>query len=256
MIDEWNSMTVANIKKSFFQLSRTEQAEVILTLKKDKRKSVQNIANNYIKCIKKEEKELERLTKLWEYENLYYDKGFNLVAGTDEVGRGCLAGPVVAAAVVLPKNFMLMGINDSKKISEKKREEFSEFIKKNALYYSIKEVSPQKIDEINILHAAELAMREAVEEISEIDFVLVDGDNKPDLKIPYKNIIQGDSKSISIAAASIIAKVYRDKLMEAYDAVYPHYGFALHKGYGTNVHYDALKKYGPSSLHRRSFRLI
>lgn len=254
MIKDVNNMSIKAISQL---LSESSIDDAILDLlKQDQRKGVQSLVLKYEKNILKAKLEDERLEKMWLYEKECYKEGYHAVAGTDEVGRGCLAGPVVAAAVILPNNFILKGINDSKKLTARKREEFSLIIKEQALAFSIQEISPEVIDQINILHAAELAMENAISNLQTVDYILVDGENNLNIALPFKNIIQGDSKSISIAAASILAKVHRDQLLEAYDQVYPEYGFASHKGYGTSVHYEALKMHGPSPLHRRSFRLI
>ena len=174
-----------------------------------------------------------------EYEEMY--DTFSYICGIDEAGRGPLAGPVVAGAVILPKGKRILYVNDSKKLSEKKRDELFDVIKEEALSYGIGIVSPERIDEINILQATYEAMHEAVNKLSV----------KPDiLLIP---IIKGDAKSLSIASASILAKVTRDRLMTEYDSLYPEYGFARHKGYGTKVHIEAIKEYGPCPIHRRTF---
>lgn len=254
-MNNWQTMNISKIKKSLEEMSETEQKNVCASLLEDSRKGVQNLAKKTLRQIKKAAMERARLEGLWQYEKKIMAQGYTHIIGTDEVGRGPLAGPVVAAAVVLPDNIELVGINDSKKLSEKKREELADRIKECALAYSIQEVSAEDIDRLNILHAAEYAMSKAVAALEMGDYVLIDGDNHPRFNQPSLNIIKGDSKSISIAAASIIAKVYRDHLMEQYEEVYPGYGFAKHKGYGTAEHYEALRKYGPTPIHRRSFRL-
>lgn len=251
----WNEYSLKQIQVLFDAFSPDEQLNACKQLMSDSRKSVVTFANKKLRQIEKLHNERKRLQKMWQFENEAYANGVHYIVGTDEVGRGPLAGPVVAAAVVLPQNFEAIGINDSKKLSEKKRIELDSLIKKEALAYSIKEVSVEDIDRLNILHAAELAMKQAVEALPFGDIVFIDGENRPDLHIPTRNIIKGDSNSISIAAASIIAKVYRDNLMIEYDKIYPDYGFAKHKGYGTAEHYDALHRFGPTPIHRRSFRL-
>ena len=181
-------------------------------------------------------------------------KGFMAVCGIDEAGRGPLAGPVVAAAVILPEGIELPGVNDSKKITEKKREVLFDFVKEHALAYGIGQASEQEIDEINILQATFLAMRRAVEALDvPADFALVDGNRIQGLDIPAETVIGGDGKVLSIAAASILAKVTRDRYMREMAQTYPEYGFAKHKGYGTKVHTDAIKEYGPCPIHRKSF---
>lgn len=189
------------------------------------------------------------------YENQALSKGYKLVCGVDEAGRGPLAGPVCAAAVILPENCVIDGLNDSKKISEKKREELFDIIKEKAIAYSIAYGSLQEIEEYNILEATYIAMNRAINGLSKkADFALIDGNRVPKgIKIPCETVVKGDSKSCSIAAASILAKVTRDRLMLEYDKKYPEYLFAQHKGYGTKAHYEAIKQYGVCEIHRRSF---
>ena len=181
-------------------------------------------------------------------------KGFTAVCGIDEAGRGPLAGPVVAAAVILPEDIQLPGVNDSKKITEKKREILFDFVKENALAYGIGEASETEIDEINILQATFLAMRRAVEALQiPADYALVDGNRIQGLPVPAETVIGGDGKVLSIAAASILAKVTRDRYMRDMAAQYPEYGFEKHKGYGTKAHYAAIEQYGICPLHRKTF---
>ncbi len=181
-------------------------------------------------------------------------KGFTAVCGIDEAGRGPLAGPVVAAAVILPEGIQLPGVNDSKKITEKKREILFDFVKEHALAYGIGEASETEIDEINILQATFLAMRRAVEALQlPADYALVDGNRIQGLPIPAETVIGGDGKVLSIAAASILAKVTRDRYMRDMAAQYPEYGFEKHKGYGTKAHYSAIEQYGICPLHRKTF---
>lgn len=189
-----------------------------------------------------------------EYENILISEGFNNISGIDEAGRGPLAGPVCAAAVILPQNTVIEGVNDSKKLSEKKREELYDIIKSTALSYSIAFSSVQEIEEINILNATMLAMKRAVESLDiKPDYVIVDGNKIPPIEIPAQAIVKGDSKSMSIACASILAKVSRDRLLLEYAKKYPQYHFEKHKGYGTKLHVEALKEYGPCPVHRHSF---
>lgn len=207
--------------------------------------------------VKKNEAESQRLEKLKKFEDMAYREGFQLIAGTDEVGRGPLAGPVAAAAVILPRDFYLAGVNDSKALSEKKRRELVNQIKKGAVSWAVALLSPQYIDRENILNASRTAMRMAVQALRPApDFLLVDAIQIPDLKIRQLPIIKGDSLSISIACASIIAKVERDEVMQSYDYLYPQYGLGRHKGYATREHLLALQKYGPSPIHRRSFEPV
>lgn len=200
------------------------------------------------------EKETIRLDKMLEYERDLYNKGYKLICGIDEAGRGPLCGPVVAAAVILKKDDHIEGVNDSKKLSEKKREILFEEIKKRALAYSVGIVDEKVIDDINILEATRLAMKKAVEGLSvKPDYALVDAEKHVPIDVPYTPIIKGDSLSESIAAASIIAKVTRDHMIIEMDKKYPEYNFKKHKGYGTKEHIEAIKKYGLCDIHRRSF---
>ncbi|RRJ15614.1 ribonuclease HII [Lachnoanaerobaculum orale] len=196
--------------------------------------------------------ERQRLEGMREFENKYSDLG--AVAGIDEAGRGPLAGPVVAAAVILPKDIFLPFLNDSKKVTEKRRDVLFDQIKQEALAYGIGIASNALIDEINILQATYEAMREAISKLNKTpDILLVDAVHIPDINIKQVGIVKGDAKSVNIAAASILAKVTRDRLMLEYDKIYPEYGFASNKGYGTAKHIEALKAYGACDIHRRSF---
>ena len=198
------------------------------------------------------EKELERIEKLKRYEKEY--AAYGSICGIDEAGRGPLAGPVVAGAVILPRNCDILYINDSKKLSEKKREELYEVIMEKAVAVGLGYSTPKRIDEINILQATYEAMREAVGQLCVTpDLLLNDAVTIPQLAVRQVPIIKGDAKSISIGAASIVAKVTRDRLMVEYDKVYPAYGFAANKGYGAQAHIEALKKYGPCPIHRKTF---
>ena len=191
--------------------------------------------------------------ELWDYEIKARDQGYQFVAGVDEAGRGPLAGPVVAAAMVLPMDVILEGLDDSKKLSPAKRDEL--FPKIQKMIHGIAVVSPEVIDEINILQAARLAMKQAVEKLSSVpDLLLIDGNQKIDSSIEQWAIVKGDAKSISIAAASVLAKVTRDRIMEDYHRLYPQYEFARHKGYGTKLHRDLIAEHGPCPIHRRTFR--
>ena len=198
------------------------------------------------------EKELARLEAMKEFEREY--DGCSLICGVDEAGRGPLAGPVTAGAVILPKDCMILYLNDSKKLSEKRREELFWEIREKAVSYSVGIVGPERVDEINILQATYEAMRQAVSGLGVVpDLLLNDAVTIPELAIPQVPIIKGDAKSVSIAAASILAKVTRDHLMEEYDRQFPQYGFAKHKGYGTAAHVAAIREFGPCPIHRRSF---
>lgn len=202
------------------------------------------------------EKEIERLNFLKEEEKKLYESGtIRSICGIDEAGRGPLAGPVVVGAVILPPHSFIEGINDSKKISEKKREMLYEKITEEAISYGIGIVDQHKIDEINILNATKLAVKLAIEELqTKPDVIMIDALTNLDTGgIPYISVIKGDAKNYSIAAASIIAKVTRDRMMREWDEIYPQYGFAKHKGYGTAEHIRLLKENGPCLLHRKSF---
>lgn len=188
------------------------------------------------------------------YENQCAEQGYLSICGVDEAGRGPLAGPVCAAAVILKPNDIIDGVNDSKKLSEKKREALYDVIKDRAAAYSIAFASVEEIEELNILNATMLAMKRAVEGLPKAaDYAIIDGNKIPDLSIPCSAIVKGDANSMSIAAASILAKVTRDRLMLEYDKEYPQYMFAKHKGYGTKVHTQAIREYGPCPIHRMSF---
>lgn len=198
-------------------------------------------------------KETEQIDWL-KFENEAYENGYTCVCGVDEAGRGPLAGPVFAAAVVLGKGQIIEGVNDSKKLSEKKREALFDKIKKEALCYSIASVDEKTIDEINILNATFLAMKKAVEGLEiKPDYAMIDGNKTPDLSIDCESVVKGDANSVSIAAASILAKVSRDRYMLKMAEQYPEYQFEKHKGYGTKLHYQMLDEYGPSEIHRQSF---
>ena len=199
------------------------------------------------------EQELKRLEQMREYERKY--EGYSVICGIDEAGRGPLAGPVVAAAAVLPKDAVILWLNDSKKLSERRREELFLEIREKAVAYGVGIVSPAVIDEINILQATYEAMRQAVSQLpAEPDIFLNDAVMIPGINDKKQvRIIKGDAKSVSIAAASVLAKVTRDHMMEEYDKLYPEYGFAKHKGYGTKAHMDAIREFGVCPIHRRSF---
>lgn len=189
-----------------------------------------------------------------EFEQKAMDNGYKAVCGVDEAGRGPLAGPVCAAAVILPENTVIEGVNDSKKLTEKKRELLFDVIKASALSYSIAYASVAEIEELNILNATMLAMKRAVESLEiKPDFAMIDGNRVPQLSIDSEPIVKGDAKSMSIACASILAKVSRDRLLYDYAKQYPQYGFDKHKGYGTKLHIEMIKEYGPCPYHRMSF---
>ena len=190
----------------------------------------------------------------FEYENAKYSEGYTAVCGTDEAGRGPLCGPVVAAAVILPRDTEIEGLNDSKKLTEKKREKLFDIIREKAVAYAIAEATPEEIDEINILNASMLAMRRAVEALPHpADFALIDGNCSRGFTIPTQTVVKGDARSASIAAASILAKVTRDRGCIELDREYPQYGIAKHKGYPTKDHMDAVREHGVAPIYRRSF---
>lgn len=197
---------------------------------------------------------IEEKPDLWKYEHAAFDDGYSLVCGVDEAGRGPLAGPVCAAAVILPKDAVIEGLNDSKKLTDKKRRELFDVITDTALAYGIAYADEKEIDEINILQATFRAMARAMDALSvKPSLALIDGNRACDFGLPVQTIVKGDSLSASIAAASILAKVSRDRLMEQYAQEYPQYGFEIHKGYGTKRHYEALRAFGPCPIHRQTF---
>lgn len=191
---------------------------------------------------------------MWEIEEECYGRGFSVICGVDEAGRGPLAGPVCAAAVILPEHLQIPGLNDSKKLTDKKRRELFPLIKEQAIAYGIGLASHQEIDEINILQATYLAMERALSQLNvKPDLALIDGNRAKDFGLPVQTVIKGDSLSANIAAASILAKVTRDDLMLEMAKEYPGYGFEVHKGYGTKAHYEALREKGPCAIHRMTF---
>ncbi len=197
---------------------------------------------------------MSELLDLWKYEKEAREQGYCSIAGTDEAGRGPLAGPVCAAAVILPFGIEIPGLTDSKKLTEKKREALFPIIQEKALAYAIEFAWVEEIEEYNILHASQNAMRRAVETLNPVaDFVLVDGNRSDGFPVPDRTIVKGDALSLSIAAASVLAKVSRDRLMMEYAKAYPGYGFEVHKGYPTKAHYEALRTLGPCEIHRPSF---
>ena len=200
------------------------------------------------------EEEAARLKAMWDIENTLFAEDYDIIAGVDEAGRGPLAGDVYAAAVILPKNLIIEGLNDSKKISEKKRDMLYDIIKEKAVAWAVATASVDEIDEYNIRNATYIAMNRALRDLkTKIDYVLVDGDAIKDCEYPYSCVVKGDSKSASISAASILAKVTRDRYMLTLAEKYPEYQFEKHKGYGTALHIEMLKKYGASPVHRKTF---
>lgn len=244
-----------NIKKitEKIQAAAIEELPVLfMQYEADGRAGVRAAIEKGRKRILAYEKEVARSDALHRYEREY--AAYQYICGIDEAGRGPLAGPVVAGAVILPKDCDILYINDSKKLSEKKREELYEIIMEKAVAVGLGYSTPKRIDEINILQATYEAMREAIGQLGVVpDLLLNDAVTIPQVSIRQVPIIKGDAKSISIGAASIVAKVTRDRLMTEYDQVYPVYGFAANKGYGAQAHIDALKKYGPCPIHRKTF---
>lgn len=244
--------TMKDIKARFASAKESEYSALFQHYENDERSGVQKLIQQYRKKLDALEKERRRIEIMKEYEHKYEHLGY--LCGIDEVGRGPLAGPVVACAVILPKDCDILWLNDSKKLTAKKREELYDVILDEAVSVGLGMASPERIDEINILQATYEAMRQAVSKLSvQPQLLLNDAVTIPEITIPQVPIIKGDAKSVSIAAASIVAKVTRDRMMEEYDKVIPEYGFASNKGYGSAVHIEALKKYGPSPIHRRTF---
>lgn len=246
------SESISDIQKKLSQVT-SENDSVFQLYLQDERKGVQKLLISLQKKWEKEAKLVQKLTEMKQYENDLYQQGYKFIAGVDEVGRGPLAGPVVAAAVILPENFSVVGINDSKQLSELKRETLFELIKQQAIAVGVGIIKHDVIDEVNIYEATKLAMRMALDELNPSpDFILIDA-----MPLKYTeaelSLIKGDTKSISIAAASIIAKVTRDRLMKDYDIAYPGYDFASNMGYGTKKHLIGLDTIGVCPIHRLSF---
>ena len=243
---------IAEIKKKFLAADWSQLEELMEFYRRDERAGVKAEIKKAEKKLLKLEEEKQRTQALWEYERLYGE--YTAICGIDEAGRGPLAGPVVAGAVILPKDCGILFINDSKKLSESKRKMLYEQIMEQAAAVGVGVVSPQRIDEINILNATYEAMREAISKLAiQPDILLNDAVTIPGISCRQIPIIKGDAKSISIGAASIIAKVTRDRMMVDYSRIFPEYGFATNKGYGSADHIAAIKKYGPAPIHRRSF---
>lgn len=244
--------SIQKIKEELKTAEQTELLKLIDFYAQDNRKGVQTAVAQARKQMEALEKEKQRIEAMKSFEHQYEHLGY--VCGIDEVGRGPFAGPVVAGAVIIPKDCDILYINDSKKLSEKKREELYEEIMEKAVAVQVGYASPARIDEINILQATYEAMREAVSKLPVTPQILLnDAVTIPGITIPQVPIIKGDAKSVSIAAASIIAKVTRDRLMREYDKIMPEYGFASNKGYGSREHIEALRTYGATPIHRKSF---
>ena len=244
--------SIKEIKEQYNEISVLETKKFVVMYKDDSRSGVQKIIASALRKKELYEKEIERTEQMKEYERKYGECAY--ICGIDEVGRGPFAGPVVAGAVILPKDCNILYINDSKKLSAQKREALYDQIMKEAIAVGLGVVSPEVIDEINILQATYEAMRIAINKLGIVpDILLNDAVNIPKVNIRQIPIVKGDAKSISIAAASIVAKVTRDRMMEEYGKIYPEYNFAGNKGYGSSEHIEALKKFGPSPIHRKSF---
>ncbi|ADU74523.1 MAG TPA: ribonuclease HII [Hungateiclostridium thermocellum] len=248
------NMTVKQIEKSVEGLDLDKALEKLYCLKAEFGDRVDKIIEKYEKKKLKYEKELNRYLEMCIYEKEAYQRGYKLIAGIDEAGRGPLAGPVVAAAVILPQDVFIEGLNDSKKLTENQREKLFDVINDKAIGVGIGIVDEKQIDEINILNATKKAMKLAVGNLKPVpDILFIDSLKLDDINIEQNSIVKGDAKSVSIAAASIIAKVTRDRILREMDKKYPMYGFARHKGYGTGEHIEAIKKYGICPIHRVSF---
>lgn len=242
--------------KMFVNVAGNITEEVLDFMASDKRAGVRQLYLRIMRRIALEQKETDRLRVLWLYEEDLSSKGFKMIAGVDEAGRGPLAGPVVAASVILPSGIRLNGLNDSKKLTPAVRDRLYEEIMEKAVSFSVGTVSEKDIDILNIYQASLKAMRKAITRMDPApDFILVDAVQIPGVTIPQMPLVRGDGLSASIAAASVLAKVTRDRLMDKYDREYPQYGFAKHKGYGTREHMEAICKYGPCPIHRSSFNL-
>lgn len=247
--------TIAQIKEKL--QSENINQQYLNRLKNDDRIGVRKLVKQYEKQQEQLKIEREKFEKMTEIEYRLYEKNYKLIAGIDEVGRGPLAGPVVAAAVILPRDFELIGLNDSKQLNEDKRNKFYEIICEQALDIGIGISGNDEIDEINIFEATKLAMKRAVLDLNQApSYLLIDAVQLNDLPIEQQSIIKGDSKSISIAAASIVAKVTRDSMMKKLHEQYPMYHFNSNMGYGTKEHLEALKQFGPSPVHRKSFKPV
>lgn len=244
--------TIGEIKKKFEQAEPKTYKRLFEEYKEDTRSGVISLIAKYQRELDKLQEEQARTWRLQEYERKY--SGYAHICGIDEAGRGPLAGPVVAGAVILPKDCDILYINDSKQLSAKKRDELYDVIMERAVAAGVGIASCERIDEINILNATYEAMRQAIEKLNiKPDILLNDAVRIPQVDIVQVPIIKGDAKSISIGAASIIAKVTRDRMMEEYDRLYPQYGFSGHKGYGSKEHIEAIKAYGPCPIHRKTF---
>lgn len=249
----FENMTVLSIKDYIATFDILSYPNLIPELKQDKRSAVQKIADSLEKKVSARNKEIERTIKMKSIEEAYYNSGVRKIGGIDEVGRGPLAGPVVTCVIILKPDSNRLYVNDSKKVSEINREVLCQQLIEDALDYAIGQVDNNLIDELNILNATKKAMTDSLNKLSaKPDLLLIDALHL-DTEIPQKSIIHGDATSYAIAAASIVAKVYRDNLMQIYHEEYPEYGFDHNMGYGTASHIDAIRKFGPTPIHRKSF---
>ncbi len=245
--------SIRDIKEEFQTAADIDAREKLAEYyRSDSRKGVQDLIAKTVKERERLQIELERLEGMKQFEKKYAD--YTAICGIDEAGRGPLAGPVVAGAVILPKDCSILYLNDSKQVSASRREELFDEIQEKAVACAVGIVSPQRIDEINILQATYEAMHQALDGLKVVpDLLLVDAVTIPAMPMKQVGIVKGDAKSVSIAAASILAKVTRDRMMVEYDSLYPEYGFAKHKGYGSKMHIEAIQEYGPCPIHRRTF---
>jgi len=256
---DWSEYTISDVKDHLSKLDTNEITDkLLISLNKDGRVGVQNLAAKYKRLLNDKENRIKRWEKMSQNTVDLQDRGYQLVAGIDEAGRGPLAGPVVASAVILDNNKPIYGLDDSKKLSEKKREELYKEIMEDAIAVGIGIINNNIIDEVNILQATFKAMKIAINDLSKTpDYILVDGNMKiPNIKHRQDCIVDGDCFINSIAAASIIAKVTRDRIIDDYHNEYPHYGFNRNKGYGTSEHIQALKEHGTTPIHRFSFSIV
>ncbi|WP_010250371.1 ribonuclease HII [Acetivibrio cellulolyticus] len=254
MAETAKKLTLKQIEGLLSEMTIETALEKLYGFKEEYGAKIDKLVLKYEKRKQALEKELKRFEDMCRFEKEAYVMGAKFIAGIDEAGRGPLAGPVVAAAVILPENVFINGLNDSKKLSEKQREELYSIITEKAIAYDVGIVDEKVIDELNILNATKMAMEIAVEGLKvKPDILLIDAVKLDSLKIKQESIIKGDALSISIAAASIIAKVTRDRYIDQMDSVYPDYGFRKHKGYGTKEHIDAIKKFGICPIHRTTF---
>jgi ribonuclease HII len=257
MPDDLSKLSIAEIRRRFLYAPGPVSSQQMKDLRADGRRGVQQVYQAVKRRLDKEREERARIGNLLNFERVLWKAGIERIAGVDEVGVGPLAGPVAAAAVVFAPDVHIDGVDDSKRVDPDKRRELAEEIRANALCVAVGMAEVEEIDRLNVYHAGLLAMRRAIEGLpSPPQHVLTDARTIPGIDVPQNSFTKGDGMNFSIAAASIVAKVHRDALMEEMDAVYPGYGFARHKGYGTPEHQEALRRLGPCPIHRRSFTLV